>query len=52
MITQEYPGRDLNPYRYYYPQDFKSCVSTNSTTRAKPKKQPLSPDSYRDGEGF
>ena len=31
---QEYPGRELNPYRYYYPQDFKSCVSTNSTTRA------------------
>gem|GEM_PF-2070852 len=29
-----YPGRELNPYRYYYPQDFKSCVSTNSTTRA------------------
>ena len=30
-----YPGRELNPYRYYYPQDFKSCVSTSSTTRAK-----------------
>jgi hypothetical protein len=29
-----YPGRELNPHRYYYPQDFKSCVSTNSTTRA------------------
>ena len=27
-------GRDLNPYRHCCPQDFKSCVSTNSTTKA------------------
>jgi hypothetical protein len=31
-----YPGRELNPYSHYWPQDFKSCVSTNSTTRADP----------------
>ena len=24
----------MNPYSHYWPQDFKSCVSTNSTTRA------------------
>ena len=29
-----YPGRDLNPHDHYWPQDFKSCVSTSSTTRA------------------
>jgi hypothetical protein len=29
-----YPGRELNPYKHYCSQDFKSCVSTNSTTRA------------------
>src|SRR6218665_2633335 len=33
-----YPGRDLNPHRYYYPQDFKSCVSTSFTTRAEKNK--------------
>jgi hypothetical protein len=29
-----YPGRDLNPHEHFCSQDFKSCVSTNSTTRA------------------
>jgi hypothetical protein len=28
------PGPDLNRHGAYAPQDFKSCVSTNSTTRA------------------
>jgi hypothetical protein len=28
------PGTDLNRYGHCWPQDFKSCVSTNSTTRA------------------
>ena len=27
-------GRESNPYGHYCPQDFKSCVSTYSTTRA------------------
>ncbi len=30
----EYSGRDLNPHGHYCPLDFKSNVSTNSTTRA------------------
>ena len=30
-----YPGRDLNPYEHYCSLDFKSNVSTNSTTRAR-----------------
>ena len=34
-----YSGRDLNPYRHYCPLDFKSSVSTNSTTRAEKKKR-------------
>ncbi len=29
------PGSDLNRYSHCCEQDFKSCVSTNSTTRAK-----------------
>ena len=29
-----YSGRDLNPHGHYCPLDFKSNVSTNSTTRA------------------
>ena len=29
----KYLGRDLNPHGHYCPQDFKSCVSTNSTTK-------------------
>jgi hypothetical protein len=33
-----YPGRELNPYKHYCSQDFKSCVSTNSTTRAGAEK--------------
>ena len=28
------PRRELNPYSPYGPQDFKSCVSTSSTTGA------------------
>jgi hypothetical protein len=28
------PGTELNRYGHCCPQDFKSCVSTNSTTRA------------------
>ena len=28
------PRRDLNPHEHCCPQDFKSCVSTNFTTRA------------------
>ena len=28
-------GRESNPYGHCCPQDFKSCVSTNSTTKAK-----------------
>ena len=42
-----YPGRDLNPYDLLRSQDFKSCVSTNSTTRAGTKNKPRS-----GGEGF
>src|SRR5262245_31268979 len=30
-----YPGRELNPYDLLRSQDFKSCVSTNSTTQAE-----------------
>jgi hypothetical protein len=30
-----YPERELNPHNHYWSQDFKSCVSTNSTIRAK-----------------
>ncbi len=30
----ECPRRDLNPHLHCCKQDFKSCVSTNSTTRA------------------
>ena len=33
-----YPGRDLNPHGHYCPRDFKSRVSTNSTTKACCKK--------------
>lgn len=28
-------GRESNPYGHFCPQDFKSCVSTYSTTRAE-----------------
>lgn len=27
-------GRDLNPHSHCWKQDFKSCASTNSTTKA------------------
>ncbi len=45
------PGAGLEPARPQWPQDFKSCVSTNSTTRAnsaflflkRPKKIPIIP---------
>src|SRR5690606_36069593 len=30
----KYSRRELNPHGHFCPQDFKSCVSTNSTTRA------------------
>jgi hypothetical protein len=33
-IHNQYPGRGSNPYGLLGPQDFKSCVSTNSTTQA------------------
>ncbi len=29
------PGAGIEPARPQWPQDFKSCVSTNSTTRAE-----------------
>ena len=32
------PRRDLNPHLHCCKQDFKSCVSTNSTTRGSQKK--------------
>jgi hypothetical protein len=32
-LLLQYPGRELNPYSHCWPQDFKSCVSTSSTTR-------------------
>ena len=35
MRSFKYPGRELNPHDHHWPQDFKSCVSTNSTTRAE-----------------
>ena len=37
------PGSELNRYGHCWPQDFKSCVSTNFTTRAigRQKKSPL-----------
>ena len=34
-LILEYPGRDLNPHSHFWPQDFKSCVSTDFTTRAE-----------------
>ena len=39
ILNTEYPftmcpRRELNPHGRCWPQDFKSCVSTNSTTRA------------------
>ena len=42
-----YPGRDLNPHGHYCPKDFKSFVSTNSTTWAF-NFRGYHPDSYRD----
>jgi hypothetical protein len=38
-LKQMYPERELNPHSNYLPQDFKSCVSTNSTIRALTKEQ-------------
>ena len=37
-----YSGTELNRHSHYCEQDFKSCVSTNSTTRVthKEKKSP------------
>src|SRR5690606_8497299 len=37
-----YPMRELNPHDHYWPQDFKSCVSTSSTTRASVARLDLS----------
>ena len=34
IILQKCPGSELNRYGHCWPQDFKSCVSTNFTTRA------------------
>ncbi len=34
----KYPGRDLNPHDHHWPRDFKSRVSTGSTTGAVQKK--------------
>ena len=31
----QYPERELNPHNHHWSQDFKSCVSTNSTIRAE-----------------
>jgi hypothetical protein len=37
-----YRGRESNPYERFGSQDFKSCVSTNSTTPALgPRKEAL-----------
>ena len=33
IIDLLFPGRDLNPHSRFGEQDFKSCVSTSSTTR-------------------
>jgi hypothetical protein len=40
MAFYQCPGTDLNRYGHCWPQDFKSCVSTNSTTRALKKFHP------------
>ena len=34
-IPLVYRGRDLNPHSHHWPKDFKSFVSTDSTTAAK-----------------
>ncbi len=53
MVNQEFlteksdvPGDGLEPSRIIHPRDFKSLVSTNSTTRAS-KLQRRRPDSNR-----
>jgi hypothetical protein len=49
---KKYPGWELNPHEHCCPQDFKSCVSTSSTTRVS-KKNPdyvgTNPQSGRPG---
>ena len=47
LIFSECPRRELNPYRHYCPQDFKSCVSTSSTTGAEKKNPPALTDGLR-----
>ena len=39
----EYSGRDLNPHEHYCSLDFKSNVSTNSTTRALSERRDSNP---------
>ena len=46
-LLNSYPGRDLNPHGHYWPQDFKSCVSTNSTTWASLKRSKKNPHKRR-----
>ncbi len=46
-IVTECPRRELNPYSRCGEQDFKSCVSTNSTTGAV-KKNPVLPRAERE----
>ncbi len=36
-MQQKYPEWESNPHGHFWPQDFKSCVSTSSTIRANPK---------------
>ena len=38
MEIEKVPGAGLEPAQPRWPQDFKSCVSTDSTIRAKTKK--------------
>src|SRR5882757_4763671 len=33
FVEASYPGTELNRHSHYCEQDFKSCVSTSSTTR-------------------
>ncbi|MCW3115003.1 MAG: hypothetical protein JWR18_3399 [Segetibacter sp.] len=42
-----YPGWELNPHSRCGEQDFKSCVSTSSTTRVY-QKNPVLPSEGRD----
>jgi hypothetical protein len=46
-LIYKYPGWELNPHSRCGEQDFKSCVSTSSTTRVYQKK-PVRPKAGRD----